>query len=285
MKNQDLDSWLEYLNSFKIFKTEILQDKLRSLYKKIIKLSPSTKVIIVGGTNGKGSTVEFLTQLLVLNNKRVGTFTSPHLFSFNERIRVNGNPVSDQTIINAFELIEKKRSNLGLTYFDFSTLAALYIFSELNLDVVVLEIGLGGRLDPVNLVDPDVSVLTNVELDHQELLGNSREKIGKEKSAIFRNKKIVILGQHDLPESVLEETKKLKNKVFKIGKDFDYLVNDSFKEWSYVLEIENKKKLINNLPLRNLSVSSLSCALTAFYSLGLKSRVEIEKVLSKTHLK
>ena len=285
MKNQDLDSWLEYLDSFKIFKTEILQDKLRSLYKKIIKLSPSTKVIIVGGTNGKGSTVEFLTQLLVLNNKRVGTFTSPHLFSFNERIRVNGNPVSDQTIINAFELIEKKRSNLGLTYFDFSTLAALYIFSELNLDAVVLEIGLGGRLDPVNLVDPDVSVLTNVELDHQELLGNSREEIGKEKSAIFRNKKIVILGQHDLPESVLEETKKLKNKVFKIGKDFDYLVNDSFKEWSYVLEIENKKKLINNLPLRNLSVSSLSCALTAFYSLGLKSSVEIEKVLSKTHLK
>ena len=173
MKNQDLDSWLEYLDSFKIFKTEILQDKLRSLYKKIIKLSPSTKVIIVGGTNGKGSTVEFLTQLLVLNNKRVGTFTSPHLFSFNERIRVNGNPVSDHTIINAFELIEKKRSNLGLTYFDFSTLAALYIFSELNLDAVVLEIGLGGRLDSVTCCDNNILGFTNIDLDHQHILGNN----------------------------------------------------------------------------------------------------------------
>ena len=283
MYDKSLDQWLEYIGPLRPKDSDLGLEKIRPIYKKIVKLPLANKVIVVGGTNGKGSTVEFLTQLLILNNKRVGTFTSPHLFKFNERIRVNGEPITDKQIIDAFELIDKNRGTSQLTYFDFSTLAALYIFNNLNLDVLVLEIGLGGRLDPVNIVDSDIGILTNVELDHQEWLGKDREVIGEEKAAIFRRKKTVILGQHDMPQSVLEQTLRLQNKVFKVGKDFEYKVNDPLKEWAYAFNKSNQINL-NKLKLGSLSVSSLSCALTAFIVLGNKLDLNVNDVLGRTHL-
>jgi len=256
MQLKSLDQWLEYIDLVRSTEIDLNLDRIRFIYKKIVKFSSATKVIVVGGTNGKGSTVEFLTQLLIFSKRKVGTFTSPHLFKFNERIKINGIPISDKMIIDAFELIEKSRGDTRLTFFDFSTLAALTIFSNLNLDVVILEIGLGGRLDPVNIVDSDISVLTNVELDHQEWLGKNREAIGKEKAAIFRDQKTVILGQHDIPKSVIEETLRLKNKVFRIGRDFEYTVNDSLEEWSFSWKNGNQINL-DKLQLGSLSVSSL----------------------------
>ena len=233
MNDRSLDQWLDYISSIRPKEANLGLDKIRPIYKKIINFPLASKIVVVGGTNGKGSTVEFLTQLLMLNNKSVGTFTSPHIFKFNERIRVNGKPVADNEIIDAFQLIEVNRGSSKLTYFDFSTLAALRIFNRLNLDVIILEIGLGGRLDPVNIVDSDIGVLTNVELDHQEWLGKDKEAIGKEKAAIFRSNKTVILGQHEMPKTVLNKTLRLQNKVLKVGRDFEYSVNDSLKEWAY----------------------------------------------------
>ena len=283
MKDRSLDHWLDYISSLRPKETNLGLDKIRPIYKKIVTFPLASKVVVVGGTNGKGSTVEFLTQLLILNNKSVGTFTSPHLFKFNERIRVNGKPVVDKEIIDAFQLIEENRGSSKLTYFDFSTLAALKIFNGLNLDVIILEIGLGGRLDPVNIVDSDIGVLTNVELDHQEWLGKDKEAIGEEKAAIFRSNKTVILGQHEMPKTVLKKTLRLQNKVLKVGRDFEYSVNDSSKEWAYTFNKGHQISL-KKLKLGSLSVSSLSCALTAYITLGNKLDLNINTVLDRTHL-
>ena len=284
MNDRSLDQWLDYISSIRPKEANLGLDKIRPIYKKIINFHLASKIVVVGGTNGKGSTVEFLTQLLMLNNKSVGTFTSPHIFKFNERIRVNGKPVADNEIIDAFQLIEVNRGSSKLTYFDFSTLAALRIFNRLNLDVIILEIGLGGRLDPVNIVDSDISVLTNVELDHQEWLGKDKEAIGKEKAAIFRSNKTVILGQHEMPKTVLNKTLRLQNKVLKVGRDFEYSVNDSLKEWAYTFNSDQQISL-KKLKLGSLSVSSLSCALTAYIALGNKLDLNINAVLDRTHLR
>ena len=284
MNDRSLDQWLDYISSIRPKEANLGLDKIRPIYKKIINFPLASKIVVVGGTNGKGSTVEFLTQLLMLNNKSVGTFTSPHIFKFNERIRVNGKPVADNEIIDAFQLIEVHRGSSKLTYFDFSTLAALRIFNRLNLDVIILEIGLGGRLDPVNIVDSDIGVLTNVELDHQEWLGKDKEAIGKEKAAIFRSNKTVILGQHEMPKTVLNKTLRLQNKVLKVGRDFEYSVNDSLKEWAYTFNNDQQISL-KKLKLGSLSVSSLSCALTAYIALGNKLDLNINAVLDRTHLR
>ena len=173
------------------------------------------KVVVIGGTNGKGSTVEYLSNLLQSQGKKVGTYTSPHLFCFNERIRINGKNCSDQEILNSFVEVEKSRKSIPLTYFEFSTLAALHLFSLSSLDVVILEVGLGGRLDAVNVVDSDISILTNVELDHQDWLGNNKETIGKEKADIFRTGKPAILAHKVFPQTVY---KIASNKVREIKK-------------------------------------------------------------------
>ena len=193
---------------------ELGLERIKPIYKKLIKSKISSKVIVVGGTNGKGTAVEFLSRLLMTKNKTVGTFTSPHLFHFNERIKINGMTVSDELIIESFKLIDENRGSTHLTYFDFSTLAALIIFNEFNVNFMVLEIGLGGRLDPVNIVDSDIAILTNVELDHQDWLGEDRESIGKEKADIFKFQKPVILGQHKVPSTVLENCVKMENQVY-----------------------------------------------------------------------
>ncbi|MEC7865819.1 MAG: Mur ligase family protein [Pseudomonadota bacterium] len=284
MNDRSLDQWLDYISSIRPKEANLGLDKIRPIYKKIVNFPLANKVVVVGGTNGKGSTVEFLTQLLMLNNKSVGTFTSPHIFKFNERIRVNGKPVADNEIIDAFQLIEVNRGSSKLTYFDFSTLAALRIFNRLNLDVIILEIGLGGRLDPVNIVDSDIGVLTNVELDHQEWLGKDKEAIGEEKAAIFRSNKTVILGEHEMPKTVLNKTLRLQNKVLKVGRDFEYSVNDSLKEWAYTFNSDQQISL-KKLKLGSLSVSSLSCALTAYIALGNKLDLNINAVLDRTHLR
>ena len=194
-----LESWLDRIQAVDPNEIEPGLERIRTIYESLVKDKLSSKIVVIGGTNGKGTAAEFLSQILISNSKNVGTFTSPHLFSFNERIKVNGIPVSEELIIESFSLIEEFRGEVKLTYFDFSTLAALLIFNKLNVDFMVLEIGLGGRLDPVNITDSDLAILTNVELDHQEWLGNDREAIGKEKSGIFKFQKPVILGQKNPP--------------------------------------------------------------------------------------
>lgn len=284
MKENSLEFWLDYIQTLEPKEIELGLERIKPIYEKLIKSKISSKVIVVGGTNGKGTAVEFLSQLLMAKNKTVGTFTSPHLFHFNERIKINGMTVSDELIIESFKLIDESRGSTHLTYFDFSTLASLITFNEFNVDFMVLEIGLGGRLDPVNVVDSDIAILTNVELDHQGWLGEDRESIGKEKAGIFKSQKPVILGQHKVPSSVLENSVKMENQVFRVGEKFNYQIDDLSRRWSY--SFDGKKKVsFSNIELNSLSVSSLSCALTAFCLLEEEINVDLDSVFNSLDLK
>ena len=220
MDSNSLDDWLDYIDQNRPKEDEFGLERLRPI-KDIIFESPiAKKVVVIGGTNGKGTSAEFLNNLLLKSNLNVGLYTSPHLFRFNERIRINGYPVSDSEIINAFKEIEKVKKDTRLTYFDYATIAAFIIFIKNPLDVAILEIGLGGKYDPVNLLDADISILTNVELDHQKWLGNTREEIGAEKSAIFRDGKTIILGSKEMPSSVMQKVSELNSKTLQLGIDF-----------------------------------------------------------------
>ena len=194
MNSNSLDDWLDYIDQNRPKEDEFGLNRLRPIKNIVLESPIAKKVVVIGGTNGKGTSAEFLNNLLLESNFNVGLYTSPHLFQFNERIRINGSPISDFEIIEAFKEIEKIKKDTRLTYFDYATIAAFIIFTQNTLDVAILEIGLGGKYDPVNLLDADISILTNVELDHQKWLGNTREEIGEEKSAIFRDGKVIIMG-------------------------------------------------------------------------------------------
>ena len=283
-KENSLEYWLDYIQTVGSKEIDLGLQRINPIYEQLIKSKIASKVIVVGGTNGKGTTTEFLGQLLVSKHKTVGTFTSPHLFNFNERIKINGKSVSDESIIESFKLIEESRGSTNLTYFDFSTLAALLIFNKSKVDYMVLEIGLGGRLDPVNIVDSDIAILTNVELDHQDWLGEDRESIGKEKADIFKLHKPVIIGQHEVPNSVHEKILETKNQTFCVGKEFDYQVDDSNKKWTFTFKGERQVSYAD-IKLNSFSVSSISCALAAFCLLEEEVSLDMDVVFNSLDLK
>ncbi|MAY34875.1 MAG: bifunctional folylpolyglutamate synthase/ dihydrofolate synthase, partial [Spongiibacteraceae bacterium] len=192
-----LSDWLQRLETLHPAPMALGLDRLSPVFQKLNPDLSAAKVITVAGTNGKGSVVELLQNLLLSAGHRVGLYTSPHLLRYNERVRVNGVELDDETIIAGLEAVERCRSDIALTYFEFSTLAALYNFAQAKLDYVILEVGLGGRLDAVNIVDPDLCVLTSVALDHEAWLGNDREQIGAEKAGIFRPGVPVVCGDSE----------------------------------------------------------------------------------------
>lgn len=183
-------------------------------------------VISVAGTNGKGSTVAFLTAVLEAAGYRVGAYTSPHLLRYNERVRVAGAPAPDEALCQAFERIDRARGELSLTYFEFGTLAALDLFRQASLDALVLEVGLGGRLDAVNLVDADVAIVTTVDLDHTEWLGPDRESVGREKAGILRRGRPAVCGDPHPPASLLAVAAGLGAPLYRIGRDYDLVEQD-----------------------------------------------------------
>ena len=181
-----LDDWLNWQESLMEETIVLGLDRVQVVYDRLFPNGVPYKVITVAGTNGKGSTVSFIDSIYRQSKYKIGRSTSPHLLKYNERYAIDGEEVSDETIIKAFELIETKRQEVTLTYFEFSTLAALIIFAEAKIDLAILEVGLGGRLDSVNVVDNDVSVITNIAIDHTDYLGDTREAIGREKAGIMR---------------------------------------------------------------------------------------------------
>jgi len=188
-------------------------DRVQLVYQRLFPDGVPFLAITVGGTNGKGSTIAFIDSIYRESKYKVGCSTSPHLIKYNERYAIDGEIVNDEVIIKAFEAIEAKREGVSLTYFEFSTLAALIIFSEAAVDIAILEVGLGGRLDSVNVVDSDVSVITNIAIDHTDYLGDTRESIGTEKAGIMRTAKPCICGDQDPPNSVLVYAKKINTPV------------------------------------------------------------------------
>ncbi len=225
-RKKTLDGWLDYQQRVHPRSIELGLERVREVWQRLGAPAPAPVVITVGGTNGKGSTVAFLEAMLTAMGKRVGCYTSPHLQRYNERVRLLGREASDAELIDAFERIEAARlmpsRDVPLTYFEFGTLAALWILAQNRLDVAVLEVGLGGRLDAVNIVDADAAIVTTVDLDHQDWLGNDRDSIGYEKAGIFRAMRPAILGMRDPPARLLEEAARIGANVRRAGIDYDF---------------------------------------------------------------
>ena len=204
-----LDEWLTWQETLMEETIALGLDRVKIVYDELFPNGVPFKVITIGGTNGKGSTIAFIDSIYEQSKYKIGRSTSPHLLKYNERFAIDGKEVSDASIISAFELIEQKRDNITLTYFEFSTLATLIIFADARVDLALLEVGLGGRLDSVNVVDCNVSIITNIAIDHIEYLGDTREAIGHEKAGIMRNSIHCICGDQDPPLSLLNYAKEI----------------------------------------------------------------------------
>jgi len=198
-------------------------------------------VIMVAGTNGKGSTCAMLEAVLLKAGYRVGLYSKPHFLDFNERARINGENVGDQIFIDTFSEVEAKREDTSLTYFEFTTLAICKLLAEANLDVVILEVGLGGRLDAVNVIDADVSIVTSIDIDHIEYLGDTREKIGFEKAGIFRPGKSAICGDPLPPQSLIDHANAVGADLWLFGRDFNY--NGDKQQWNFAGRTQRRNSL------------------------------------------
>jgi dihydrofolate synthase/folylpolyglutamate synthase len=219
-----LPDWLAYLETAHPRGSDGIELGLErvAMVKQALQQKESCPLILVAGTNGKGSTCAMLERILHRAGYRVGLYTSPHLLRYNERVRVDLLPVSDQVLCDAFQRVEAARGSVSLTYFEFGTLAAWEVFATQNLDAVILEVGLGGRLDATNIYTPNCSVVTTVDLDHQELLGVNREAIGREKAGIFRSGMPAVCGDAQPPLSLIEQASVIKAPLLQMGRDFGY---------------------------------------------------------------
>ncbi len=205
----------------------------------------SSIVITIAGTNGKGSSLRLIEEICIAQGLTVGSYTSPHLNIYNERIKLNGEPVDDQLICDAFERIDQCRKDTSLSYFEFGTLAALEIFNNQRPDIVLLEVGLGGRLDAVNIIDSDIAMITSIGMDHMDWLGNTLEDIAREKCGVMRANKYAVSGERRNIQSIEETAQAVGAKILKIGKHFDYIKNDKDWEWNNNLGFGNLEKLSN----------------------------------------
>ena len=252
--------------------------------KKRMGLQPQCPVVVVAGTNGKGSVCAYLSQIYTQAGFKVGTLTSPHLLRYNERIAVNTRPVEDAAIVASFERIEAARAGISLTYFEFNTLAAVDIFIREKVDVMVLEVGLGGRLDAVNVFDADCAVVTSVDLDHQAFLGDTVEQVAFEKAGVFRSGKPAISGQTPPPESLRRHAGEIGAELLLIKRDFDFSTLENV-QWSYRYHPQNsdgRTRNRNALPFPALrgayQLSNAACALTVLECLGDRLPVDIAAI-------
>jgi dihydrofolate synthase/folylpolyglutamate synthase len=231
MRFQTLADWLAWQETLHPKSIDLGLLRVKTVYSRLVSRAKPLFTVTVGGTNGKGSCVAMLDSILRQQGYRVGTYTSPHLLSYNERIRIDGQPVSDELICDAFERIERVRDETTLSFFEFGTLAALDIFAAAELDVQVLEVGLGGRLDAVNIIDADAALITSIDFDHQDWLGDTRAAIGLEKAGIFRSGRPAVIGDTDVPAAVIRYAEEYAVPVTCSGRDFGYEVVDRGWNW------------------------------------------------------
>ena len=252
-KKKTLDDWLSWQEELMEETIVLGLERVQIVYERLFPNGVPFAAIIVGGTNGKGSTIAFIDSIYRESKYKVGRSTSPHLINYNERFAIDGVDVSDASIIEAFELIEAKREGILLTYFEFSTLATLIIFANEAVDLAILEVGLGGRLDSVNVVDCDVSVITNIAIDHTDYLGDTREAIGKEKAGIMRTSKPCICGDQDPPISLLSYAKEIDSPLtlIKHGYKGEIGLEGIHQKLNAAVAIKAIEKLDDRFPVSN----------------------------------
>ncbi len=220
MRFDTLSDWLSWMSRPGPRAIDLGLERVGEVWRRLGPPVIAAPVLTVAGTNGKGSSVAFAEAMLQAGGYRTGCYTSPHLLNYNERIRIDGAPVEDDLICAAFDRIDRARGDTHLTYFEFGTLAALCLFAEAGLDALVLEVGLGGRLDAVNLVDPDVALITGIGLDHQDWLGPDLESIGREKAGIMRPGRLAVFSGRDMPQSIAEQARALGAHLLVAGVDY-----------------------------------------------------------------
>lgn len=246
MHFDSLQGWLNWQESLHPQTIDLGLERAGQVFRTLHPNYEKPPTITVAGTNGKGSCIAFLESIYLAQGYRVGTYTSPHILKYNERIKIEGEPVSDSLICSAFERIESVRENISLSYFEFGTLAALDIFSRSAIDVQLLEVGLGGRLDAVNIIDPDAAIITSICIDHSDWLGDTREIIGCEKAGIFRTGVPAIIGDPEPPASLMECANAKDAPIFCIGREFGYQKKPAGWDWF------GADRCIKDLPEPNL---------------------------------
>ncbi|WP_066965598.1 bifunctional tetrahydrofolate synthase/dihydrofolate synthase [Microbulbifer sp. Q7] len=263
---RDLQSWLSRLEQLHPTEIELGLERVASVADALDVRTPARRIVTVAGTNGKGSCVRTMEALLCAGDHSVGAYSSPHLLRFNERIRIDGAEVDDALLVRAFEAVEQARGEISLTYFEFTTLAAFWLFKQADVEFALLEVGLGGRLDAVNIVDPDIAMITSVAVDHEAWLGSDREVIGREKAGILRAGKTFVCADPWPPASVIDVSGKLGCDSYFIDRDF------SLHDGEYRLDAE--PRLVFGMPELQLPPASVAAAVTALALAGALPGVE-----------
>ncbi|HDR1843740.1 TPA: bifunctional tetrahydrofolate synthase/dihydrofolate synthase [Pasteurella multocida] len=263
-----LAQWLSYLENSHFKAIDLGLDRIKSVAKALDLLTPAPFVITVGGTNGKGTTCRLLETVLLKAGYRVGVYSSPHLLRYNERVRIQDQELPDEAHTASFAFIEQHKRE-SLTYFEFSTLSALHLFKQANLDVVILEVGLGGRLDATNIVDSDVAVITSIDIDHVDFLGADREQIGFEKAGIFRAHKPAIIGEPNIPQRLLEHAKSLGCQISCRDQDWHFRLQAEHWDWC------GQKVRLKNLPCCQIPLANAATALATFEQLPFQISEEV----------
>jgi len=253
-QSQSLSDWLYYLEQIHPQQIELGLQRVRSVAANANLLALPGIIITVGGTNGKGSTCAMLASILQSAGYTTGVYASPHLLKYNERIKLNGAEVSDADLCTAFAEIEEKRADISLTFFEFGTLAAFSVFKKYKPDVIILEVGLGGRLDATNIIDADVSVITSIDLDHCDWLGNTTDAIAIEKAGIYRANRPAINGEPNTPQTLHTTADQISTQLYSVNTNFSYQSDEN--DWSYVGQHWQLKHLpIPSLPLQNAATA------------------------------
>lgn len=264
-----LDEWLARLEAYSPHEIELGLDRVQSMLARLSLPMPEV-VIHVAGTNGKGSSVAMLEALLLTTDKTVGCYTSPHLLRYNERVRVAGADVSDADLIAAFEEVEKHRAELPLTYFEFGTLAAMVLFAEQSVDIAILEVGLGGRLDAVNAVEPTAGLITNIALDHCDWLGDNVEAIGAEKAGIMRPGIPVVFASAEMPQSISDTAQQIGAKLIAAARDYSWSGLSDGWSWqfaNYSLPTLRRPAMAGDIQLQNAAGVLALLAVAGFENL------------------
>lgn len=278
-----LGDWLAYLEQLHPSAIDMGLDRSRQVAQQLGLTRPARRVITVTGTNGKGSTCAFVASLLQAQGLKVGVYSSPHLLRYNERVKVQGVEATDLQLCDAFAAVEAARGDVTLTYFEMGTLAAFWLFEQAQLDAVVLEVGLGGRLDAVNLIDADMALVTSIGVDHADWLGDTRESVAFEKAGIFRAGSPALCGDTDPPEPLLAKARELGCSLLLRGEDFDYVIGSHGWDWRGIAHGEQVE--LRGLPLLDLPVQNAALALQAFALLGYPLELEaVGRALTHTRL-
>ena len=296
LATDSLNTWLDYWSHVHVTGIDLGLERVIPVAEALGVTRPEAKVFTVAGTNGKGSTTTALAAILNAQGYKVGLYQSPHIYRFNERVKLQGMEVSDQMLIEAFVAVDQARRDcdLSLSFFEATTLAAFVIFKAQQCDVWVLEVGLGGRLDVVNVIDPDVAVITNIGLDHTDWLGDTIEKIAFEKAGIIRpNIPVVFGGQQGLPHAIQNKADECQAQLYAVNRDYFYQFAEDGQSWLFASAGTTLKLPIGSLALENISTAAAAVLLSGLtvsqsamergiINAKLQGRFEVRKIAEKT---